>query len=287
MNYPLWLVSISVFVALLEWGWPAREQKRLRKRLWSDCLYLIFNGHFLGVFLYGIATYYIIPYIDSALSTLGVREQIYFGAVQSWGLIFQVVVALFVIDLIQWLVHNALHRIPFLWPIHQVHHSVQDGEMDWIVAFRFSWLEVVIYKSMMFIPLMWFGFAPEVVFVHAVLGTLIGHLNHANLTWDYGPLRYLLNSPRMHLYHHDFYAPSPGQNFGILFSCWDWVFGTAHLPQNPPKKIGFPGVNAFPKDFFSQVVWPLPLCFQGLLSNPLLMRGLGIMVLFALYGLSL
>ena len=91
--------------------------------------------------------------------------------------------------------------------------------MDWIVSFRFSWLEPVIYTMILYFPAIWFGFAPEALFFHAIFGTLIGHLNLANLNWDYSPLRYILNSPRMHLYHHAYDAPSPGQNFGIGFSC--------------------------------------------------------------------
>ena len=65
---------------------------------------------------------------------------------------------------------------------------------------------------------MYLGFAPQALFFHAIIGTLIGHLNHANLTWDYGIFRYVLNSPRMHLYHHAYDAPRTGQNFGIIFS---------------------------------------------------------------------
>ena len=35
-----------------------------------------------------------------------------------------------------------------------------------------------------------------------VWGTVDGHLNHANIRLDWGPLRYLFNSPTLHLLHH-------------------------------------------------------------------------------------
>jgi 3-mercaptopyruvate sulfurtransferase SseA len=184
-----------------------------------------------------------------------------------------------ILDFVQWSVHNLLHRSNFLWKIHQVHHSVKDGEMDWIVSFRFSWIEPVIYKFFMFIPLIWFGFSPEALFFHAVFGTLIGHLNHANLTWDYGLLRYVLNTPRMHLYHHAYDAPASGQNFGIILSCWDWIFSTAHLPDAPCPKIGFPGVKEVPNDFFAQMIWPLPLLISPLKSKRILSSTAGVVVL--------
>ena len=289
MNYLYWLIGLSALVAIFEYFWPAREQKKIRTWLWSDVLYLLFHGHAFGVFVFGIATYHVLPPLDDFLAQYGLDDVLYYQAVQAWGwgLLLQSVVAIVVLDFIQWCVHNMLHRSSWLWSIHQVHHSVKDGEMDWIVSFRFSWMEPIIYKSVMYIPLMWFGFAPQALFAHAILGTLIGHLNHANLTWDYGWGRYVLNSPPMHLHHHSYDAPKKGHNFGIIFSCWDWIFGTAHLPDHPPQKLGFPGVEELPEDFFGQMIWPIPRLAKGLQQQTFMMSGLGLVTIGGLYGASL
>ena len=161
--------------------------------------------------------------------------------------------------------------------------------MDWIVSFRFSWLEPVIYKTAMYLPIMWFGFAPEALFFHAVFGTLIGHLNHANVPWRYGVFGYILNNPKMHLYHHAYDAPAGGQNFGIIFSLWDYLFGTAHVPEKACPKIGFPGDEKVPKDFFGQLIWPLHLVFPKLLPSGTRLTGsiAGLSVVGILYGASL
>ncbi len=286
MNYMLWLLALSVFVAGLERLFAARKQAVLRKWLWSDALHLVFNGHFLGLFLYGISYHRLLPWLDGVLAEYGLSALLYRNASANGSMAIQIVVALLVVDFVQWSVHNLLHRVSFLWKIHQVHHSVVDGEMDWIVSFRFSWLEPVIYKAITFVPLAWFGFAPEALFFHAVFGTLIGHLNHANLSWDYGPLRYLLNSPRMHLYHHDAAGPRTGQNFGIILSCWDWIFGTAHLPDTPPEHIGFPGVEKLPHDFFGQLVWPLGLAIPRLQRTNIFSSVLGVGVIASLFLMS-
>ena len=280
MSYLFWLGMISAFVAILEVLWPARTQKKLRQWLWSDIIYLIFNGHFLGAWIYSISFYYVTPVINTFLNQHGWVEILYFKAVYDWPMALQMLLALLVVDFLQWNIHRLLHRFEFLWDIHQVHHSVQNDEMDWIVAFRFSWLEVVIYKSLSYFPLMWFGFAAEALFFHAIFGTLIGHLNHANLKWDYGILKYLFNSPHMHLYHHAYDAPKQGQNFAIIFSCWDWIFRTAYSPSTACSKIAFPGVDTMPRDFFSQLIWP----FQFKKSFTLI---LSLSVLYGLYFLSL
>jgi 3-mercaptopyruvate sulfurtransferase SseA/sterol desaturase/sphingolipid hydroxylase (fatty acid hydroxylase superfamily) len=259
--YPasLAVFSLAVFVleALFKWR---RDQAQLRPYLWSDLLHLVFNGHFLGLILFGIAAHHVLPWFDGVLAQLGAVDALYRNAAAAWPIWAQILVALVVIDFFQWCVHNALHRIPFLWETHKTHHSVQDGEMDWIVSFRFQWTEVIVYRTVLFFPLAWFGFGWEAVLFHAVFGTLIGHLNHSNLAWDYGPLKYVFNSPKMHIWHHNYDGDRKTTvNFGIIFSTWDWIFGTAHMPGYPPPKLGFAGVETFPRDFFSQMAWPLPM----------------------------
>jgi len=257
--YPISLAVLSVLVFTLERFFPWRpEQPQLRPRLWSDAIHLIFNGLFLGILLAGLASTWILPGIDGWLRDHGLHDAFYRGAAAHWPLAVQVVVALLVIDFLQWCVHNLLHRVPFLWELHKAHHSVVDGEMDWIVSFRFSWLEVVVYKSCLYLPLAFLGFRWEAMMFHAVFGTLIGHLNHANLDLGRGPWRYVLNSPRMHLWHHDYEGGARTTvNFGIIFSMWDWLFGTAKMPSTPPAHLGFAGVESYPRDFFAQEAWPL------------------------------
>ena len=255
--YPICLLLLSALVMGLETIAPWRkEQRRWRRNLFSDLAHLIVNGHFLGVILFGIAAQYIIPHVDQRLAQANMQAAFYRNIFADLRLWVQIPLALFLIDFLQWGVHNLLHRVPFLWRFHQTHHSVMDGEMDFIVSFRFQWTEVIVYKTLLFAPLAWFGFSAEAIMVHALFGTLIGHLNHANLNLTWGPLRYLLNSPRMHLWHHD-YDQTAGKavNFGIIFSCWDWIFQTAYLPEDSPKRIGFPGVEEFPTDFLSQTAW--------------------------------
>lgn len=247
-TYPLALVVVSVAVALLERMLPARPRQRaLRPGLGSDLAYLVFNGHFLGVGLAWLAAKTVDPW-------LGTRFDLHLAS--SWPVWLQAIVAIVVLDFAQWTIHNLLHRVPWLWEFHKVHHSVRDGEMDWIVSFRFHWVEVIVYKALQYLPLALLGFAGEALMVHAVFGTLVGHLNHANLDWGHGRWRYLLNSPRMHLWHHDADAPR-ACNFGIIFSLWDWVFGTAYLPDHPPRRLGFDGQEAMPPDFLRRSLWPL------------------------------
>ncbi|MCA9605671.1 MAG: sterol desaturase family protein [Myxococcales bacterium] len=255
--YPIALAVISLVAIGLEALFPARKDQPLllRRSMPSDLAHLVFNGHFLGVILYGIANAYLLPRLEPTFAL---------NVAHDWPLWVQIPVALLVVDFLQWCVHVLLHRVPFLWRIHQVHHSVVDGEMSWIVAFRFHWLEVVVYKSLLYVPLALLGFGPVAMMTHAIFGTAIGHLNHANVPWTYGPLRWVLNNPRMHAWHHD--ADVDGGraiNFGIIFSLWDWLFRTGRIPADPPARLGFDGVERVPTDFLSHFAWPLLPRAQG------------------------
>jgi len=266
--YPISLAVMSGFVMLLERLFPWRpQQKQLRPKLWSDLIHLVFNAHFLGLLLAGLASTWVLPGVDRWLAAEGLTDAVYRNAAVDWPLWAQIVVALVAVDFIQWCVHNTLHRVPLFWEFHKAHHSVKDGEMDWIVSFRFSWLEVIIYKSVLYLPLVFFGFRWEALMFHAIFGTFIGHLNHSNLDLGHGWWRYILNSPRMHLWHHNYDGDARTTvNFGIIFSCWDWIFGTAKMPEDPPPHIGFAGVETFPDNFFSQEIWPLQKFFPNVRS---------------------
>lgn len=253
--YLVGLAAASALVFGLERLFPARAQRVSRPALRSDLAHLVFNAHFLGVFLYAAASRWVSPAVEFVAARVGL-DGLGRGVAATWPIWLQALVAIVVIDAIQWGVHNALHRIPWLWELHKCHHSVEDGEMDWIASFRFQWTEVVVYKSVQLLPLLWFGFAPTALLAHALVATLIGHLNHANLSWDYGPLRYVLNSPKMHIWHHDYDRDATNTvNFGVILSVWDWLLGTAYLPAQPPARLGFSGVEEYPKGFLAAESW--------------------------------
>ena len=258
-SYPLVLLVLSLGVALLETLRPWRkEQRRFRPGVWNDLAFLAFNGHFLGVALYWLFAKFVSPTLERALSATKLAPFVNRGIASHWPLWLQALVVIVAMDFVQWGTHRLLHRVSWLWTFHKVHHSVVDGEMDFLVSFRFHWVEVIVYKTTQYLPLSFFGFSTMAVFLQAVVGTLVGHLNHSNLDYNLGPLRYVFNSSRMHLWHHD-YDVEDGRvkNFGIVFSVWDWLFGTAYLPGHSPRKLGFPEVGALPRSFPLRTLWPL------------------------------
>ena len=255
MIYWAWLIGISAAFALLERVRPARgSQPPFRSQLANDLFYLIFNGHLWALLTGGfIGT--IAARTNSLLDSVSLLPES--GVLTGQSFAVQFAVYLLISDFLQWLVHNLLHRIPFLWHFHKVHHSIH--EMDWAGNFRFHWMELVVYKSLLYVPLLWLGGESEPLFAVFVFATAWGHFNHANLDVGIGPLGYLFNSPRMHLWHHD--SSSEGgvaKNYGIVLSCWDYLFRTVFWPKDrAPERLGYPGDETMPADLPRQMLYPV------------------------------
>ena len=241
-NYIFWLAVVSLGCLIAERIKPWRkDQKLFRPELAQDYFWLIFNGYFFAIiFSQGFSL--INNGLDAAFTQLFHVSVHSVQFLSGWSFYFQFIVVLISMDFIEWSVHNALHRIDWLWKFHRVHHSIVN--MDWIGSFRFHWLESIIYKSMKYLPMAILGARWEVLLGVAIFTTLVGHLNHANLDITWGPLRYIFNSPRMHIWHHEKeIRGKAGVNFGITLSLWDWIFKTAYMPADvkQPSNIGFAG----------------------------------------------
>ena len=254
-SYVNWLLATSAAFVLLERLFPWRQGQRAWRAGWlRDAGFVALNGHLFSL-LTAAGVGAVAAATTEGLQAIGIRLQ--GSPVGAWPLVVQFVVLLVVADFVQWCIHNLLHRVPWLWTFHKVHHAITT--MDWIGNWRFHWMEILVYKSLQWLPLAWLGASPDAVFAVAVATTVWGDFNHANLDVGLGPLGYLLNSPRMHLWHHD--QSSEGgaaKNFGIVFSLWDYVFGTAYWPrERSPERLGYPGMEEMPGTLTSEILWPL------------------------------
>jgi sterol desaturase/sphingolipid hydroxylase (fatty acid hydroxylase superfamily) len=171
-----------------------------------------------------------------------------------WPTALQLIVFFVVLDFVQWFTHTLLHKYPFFWKFHKVHHSVK--EMGFAAHLRYHWMENILYKPLKtFGVMILFGFEPQQAFIVHFVAIIIGHFNHSNIKITYGPFKYVINNPVMHLYHHaqDLPEGKYGVNFGISLSIWDYVFKTNYIPEDSGKvELGFPGDASFPKGFVRQ-----------------------------------
>ena len=261
-QYYFWLVGVSLFVFVLEriFTWR-REQKVFRAGITQDLFWLVFNGHYLGVVL-AMVTGPVVHGLNDLLREAGLPAPESLALMAETPLWLQVIVFFVLKDFIEWNIHVLLHRTPWLWEFHKLHHSIE--QLDWIGNFRFHWGEVVVYKMLTYLPLVILGIDWRVMLGIAVFGTFMQDLNHANIRASWGPLRYLFNSPMMHVWHHDVELHGRGgQNFGIVLSVWDWWFGTVYWPKDAdqPARLGFADMDRYPRRLFPRFFYPLSKLF--------------------------
>jgi sterol desaturase/sphingolipid hydroxylase (fatty acid hydroxylase superfamily) len=257
LQYYFWLIAVSLFCFALERLAPWRRQQRvLRRGIGQDLFWLVFNGHYLGL-IFALVTGQVVVWFNSALLELGLPVPESLALLAGAPLWIQFVVFLVLKDFVEWNIHRLLHNVPWLWELHKLHHSIE--ELDWIGNFRFHWGEIIVYKTLSYLPLVILGVDYRVLIAIAVTWTLMLDLNHANLSFDWGPLRYVLNSPRMHVWHHDVEQHGKGgQNFGQVLSVWDWIFSTVYWPddQAQPARLGFEGMERYPRGLIGRLVYP-------------------------------
>ena len=260
LQYYLWLIVVSLGCFVLERVAPwRREQRAARRGIVQDLFWLVFNGHYLGLIL-ALGTGQIVQGLNAMFHRAGLPVPESLELAAGWPLWTQFVVFLVLKDFVEWNIHRMLHNVPWLWEIHKLHHSIE--ELDWIGNFRFHWGEVIVYKTLSYLPLVLLGVDGRVLLSIAVLWTVMLDVNHANLPISWGPLRYLLNSPKMYVWHHDVKQYGKGgQNFGQVLSVWDWIFGTAYWPadREQPERLGFEGMENYPPDVPGRLIYPLRL----------------------------
>ncbi|MBW1294214.1 sterol desaturase family protein [Aquimarina litoralis] len=254
INYFWGLIAISLVVWGLELLFPWRkEQAIFRKDFWLDGFYMFFN---FFVFSIVISGFY--ELLSLFFSDLGISNQsltvINISNLPKW---IQLLVFFVILDFVQWFTHVLLHKFSFFWRFHRIHHSVK--EMGFAAHLRYHWMENILYKPLKTIGVMVLGgFEPEQAYIVHFMAIAIGHFNHSNIKITWGPLKYILNNPVMHLYHHAYELPkgSFGVNFGISLSLWDYIFKTNYIPEDSGTiEIGFPGDEKVPKSFLGQLLF--------------------------------
>lgn len=258
-NYFYWLIGISLFFFVLEWRKPwKKSQRAMKHEFWLDVFYMFFNFFLFSLIVYNaISNVFVEAFNGFLSSTFGIRNLV---AIQVGQLpVVAQLALLFVIrDFIHWNVHRLLHRVPFLWEFHKVHHSAR--ELGFATHLRFHWMETIVYRMIEYVPLGMIGFGIQDFFFVHIIAVSIGHFNHSNIRVPLGGLKYIFNNPQMHKWHHarDFPPSHPyGINFGISLSIWDYLFRTAHVPYDAASiELGYPGDEEMPDNFTGQSLFP-------------------------------
>jgi sterol desaturase/sphingolipid hydroxylase (fatty acid hydroxylase superfamily) len=182
-----------------------------------------------------------------------------FGPAAALPLWAQAAAILVIGDLVGYWMHRAFHGRT-LWRFHAIHHSSVD--LDWLSAVRLHPVNDALMRVAGALPVLALGFAPVAVAGIVPVLTLMAILVHANVDWDWGPLRSVIASPRFHRWHHTDEAHARDKNFAGLLPLWDILFGTYHMPKDA-RPASFGTVTPVPAGLIGQLVFPFRRAARG------------------------
>lgn len=153
----------------------------------------------------------------------------------------QALLAFLMTDAGRYVVHRAQHRIPALWALHRVHHSVLEIRT---LNLSFSHpLDYVLRNVVTFYVPVLLGFSEQGIVMAVLLQYATGIPSHYNLRLHYGVFSQVFVTSRVHRWHHALDLEDGGDaNFGAGLTLWDRLFGTFHLPaeREAPEEKGIP-----------------------------------------------
>lgn len=221
------LLRLSVFLggfavlAGLERSFPRREIRNILGRWSTNWGMSILNT----LLLRGIA--FLLPLLavgaamDASAHGVGLLNHINLPA------LFEILIAILVLDFAIWLQHLITHKVPVLWRLHRVHHA--DTDIDVTTAIRFHPVEIALSMLLKIGLVYLLGPSAVAVVLFEVLLNGTAMFNHANLRlplWLDRGLRLVLVTPDMHRMHHSVHRAEHDSNYGFALSIWDRIFGT-------------------------------------------------------------
>jgi sterol desaturase/sphingolipid hydroxylase (fatty acid hydroxylase superfamily) len=145
------------------------------------------------------------------------------------------VALLLVTDFLEYAFHRAQHSVPFLWRMHQLHHSAE--HFDVTLAYRHFWLEPLIKTAFIYpLPGILLKSPGSAIAVVAGIGQVFQYVAHMNARFSPPGLGLLVTHPQYHRVHHSKAAIHYNKNLCALLPLWDILFGTLHRPR-PDERV--------------------------------------------------
>jgi sterol desaturase/sphingolipid hydroxylase (fatty acid hydroxylase superfamily) len=164
----------------------------------------------------------------------------------------RILVALLLIDFLRYWEHRVEHKV--WWPVHSVHHS--QSELHAANSYSHPLIFVTEFVVIA-VPLSFVDFGGSML-VAGVLTAFNDMFIHSPIRPHYGPLRHVFVDNRYHRVHHSIEERHFDKNFGIMFTIWDRLFGTACFP----RRDEWPAVGVTsqppPQSVMDYIFRPLP-----------------------------
>lgn len=152
-------------------------------------------------------------------------------------------VALAALDYTLYLWHILVHRVPWLWRFHAVHHV--DRDLDTSTAIRFHFGELLLSIPWRAAQIAGIGVSPRTLTLWQSLTLTSILFHHSNVRLPRRlerALGYIVVTPRMHGIHHSIDPAEVNSNWSSGLTVWDRLHGTLRTDVRPSTiEIGVAG----------------------------------------------
>ncbi len=239
------LASIAVVIQHKRFNIREQLQALFNRRYWFNAstavdVACLFTNNTIRVLL-------IVPLLGSHLAAtifVGSFFQSTFGDAPDIALSMLAVGVLYTVaffvceDLSRFSLHLAMHRVPWLWRLHKLHHSA--SVLTPLTVHRVHPIEMALYylRGMVVFALV------SGTFIYLFQGRVHGwqilgvdclgflfnffgaNLRHSHIQLSFGVFEKYLISPAQHQVHHSRDTAHYNKNFGTCLACWDRLFGS-------------------------------------------------------------
>ena len=183
------------FFIVLELAVP-RERAPIRWRAIAlACCMLVFNSQIVRHISFGV------PATDS---------------------LARILLAWFTVELFAYWLHRAMHRVPWLWRFHRMHHA--PVPLAWHQSWWIHPVDIAMFATTTAVAIWLVGApltaAPWLFVIRRVWGILL----HANVAWPATFVDHVIVTPAVHHRHHR--EDLPPANFAPSFAFFDRLFGS-------------------------------------------------------------
>ena len=248
----IWIVGCLSLFWVLEGTYPLKKHQYNKWKHAKTNLVLLLSTIIINV-IFGIITVGVFLWIDA--SNFGLLNMI---DLPVWA---EIIIAIMILDFTsQYVVHYLLHKIPFMWRFHTVHHS--DTHVDVTSGTRHHPIDFIFRETFALIGVLIAGLPVSYYLMYRILTVLFTYFSHADIQlplWLDKTISYVFISPNTHKFHHHHQMPWTDTNFGNIFSFWDRIFGT--FVYKDTKDIVY-GIDILDAEKSEDILYQLKVPFQ-------------------------
>lgn len=208
------IVGNAIFLALMAGifvpleGWFPRAESRMGGRAAMLCVGLLFADV--------VAMEAVGGWVLDSLAAI--RAPV--GDASGW----RILAALGLAEVAGYWAHRMMHRVPWLWRLHALHHA--PATIHWLDAWRQHPVDFVIHGVIVGLPGVLLGASLADVGAVVLLRKTYTTFLHANLGWSLRWMEAWIATPGYHAIHHSQDPRDHDRNFAGMVPALDRIFGT-------------------------------------------------------------